>query len=120
MMRHNLEWFNHYIWGDPKQFRQSRCETKGRKGRRKLRSRNFPQAPLSKMATAIHARSPRPRKFYASIPALEDVSFGEPGHVLGYLGRNGSAVDDGEYSHRPAPSLAAAASSSKAGRSATS
>jgi len=26
-------------------------------------------------------------KFYASIPALEDVSFtAEPGHVLGYLG----------------------------------
>ena len=30
-------------------------------------------------------------KFYASIPALEDVSFvAEPGHVLGYLGHNGS------------------------------
>ena len=30
-------------------------------------------------------------KFYSSIPALEDVSFvAEPGHVLGYLGHNGS------------------------------
>ena len=30
-------------------------------------------------------------KFYASIPALEDVSFtAEPGHALGYLGHNGS------------------------------
>jgi ABC-2 type transport system ATP-binding protein len=30
-------------------------------------------------------------KFYTSIPALEDVSFtAEPGHVLGYLGHNGS------------------------------
>ena len=30
-------------------------------------------------------------KFYAGIPALEDVSFqAEPGHVLGYLGHNGS------------------------------
>ena len=30
-------------------------------------------------------------KYYASIPALEDVSFqAEPGHVLGYLGHNGS------------------------------